>query len=168
MYQLYEYYGAHKLNDTHYLFRVYAPHAKNVTIKTNNISMPMHQNQEQDWEIVLSIKEGEQYRYQITTQEDEIIEKLDPFSFSIVNQEYSIVYDYKKLRKSLNRPAIINDLNAIPIIKIWPLPWQITYQILVLMQFSLCRLRSIQNTPLGDIKLLDILLQLKDTVLQKI
>lgn len=112
MYQLYEYYGAHKLNDTHYLFRVYAPHAKNVTIKTNNISMPMHQNQEQDWEIVLSIKEGERYRYQITTQEDKIVEKLDPFSFSIVNQEYSIVYDYKKLRKSLSRPAIINDLNT--------------------------------------------------------
>lgn len=133
MYQLYEYYGVHKLSATHYLFRVYAPNAKAVHLRHENGNwhlLPMFLNKEGDWEVITQAKEGQRYQYKITTSEDKEIYKLDPFSFQIENQEYSIVYNYKKLRKTANRPLIINEMNeqALNIYEIYLGGWNKEYK----------------------------------------
>ncbi len=87
-YNAYEYFGAHPLKDG-YIFRVYAPNAKEVELigdfnKWNGQNHKMKKIDERGvYELFTrKIKEDYQiYRYKIKTQTDNWIEKSDPYAF---------------------------------------------------------------------------------------
>lgn len=131
----YKLFGAHILNDKDgTVFRVWAPKAKNVHVVGNfnmwqkNSSHEMKKiNDGGIWELFIPyIKEGELYKYLITTGENQELLKADPYAFSSQTQTEtaSIVYNindysfrdanYLQYKKSLNiyeSPINIYELN---------------------------------------------------------
>lgn len=127
--------GAHILGDKDgTIFRVWAPKAKSVHVVGNfnmwekNLNHEMKKiNDEGIWELFIPfIKEGELYKYLITTQENQELLKADPYAFSsqTETETASIVYDindysfrdknYLQYKKSLNlyeSPINIYELN---------------------------------------------------------
>ena len=78
----YNYFGAHKVSDGA-CFRVYAPHAKQVEVYTNEKNYKMEKVDFRGvFEVrVKDIKEFDSYHYEILTNEDVWINKNDPFTF---------------------------------------------------------------------------------------
>ena len=71
---LYEYFGVHKLDDK-YVFRLYAPNAKEVYIygefnNWNKKNSKLQQIENGIWEIELAINETDRYKYIIRTRDD--------------------------------------------------------------------------------------------------
>lgn len=104
LYNTYEYFGCHKLKDNQYIFRVYAPKAKKVQLYLNNKLYHMNKDKDDVWIVKISKNiEGQKYQYQITTDNNEMLLKADPYSF-YTHDKFSIVYDINKL--SLNNKKI--------------------------------------------------------------
>ena len=53
-------------------------------------------NKQGVWEVVYTAQEYQKYQYLITTDKNEILTKIDPYSF-LLDNEYSIIYNYHKL-----------------------------------------------------------------------
>ena len=107
----YEYYGAHPINNTQYVFRVFAPGAKQVAIKgdfTNDNAINMLLNSNGVWEIVYTAKEYQKYQYIITTDNNENFIKIDPYGF-LTKDNYTIIFDFHKLQLKSNKIQIQNE-----------------------------------------------------------
>lgn len=77
----YNYFGAHKVNDG-VCFRLYAPHAKSVEVSTNQVN---HKMEKVDFRGVFEtrvkdVKEFDPYHYEILTNDDNWINKNDPYA----------------------------------------------------------------------------------------
>lgn len=60
-------------------------------------------NKQGVWEVVYTAKEYQKYQYVITTNKEETLIKIDPYSF-LLDGEYSVIYNYKQLK--LHQPKI--------------------------------------------------------------
>ena len=84
----YEYMGAHRLADDSAVFRVWAPHAKNVTLtgdfnNWDNTSDPMQKITDDGiWECTVSgVRDFDAYKYCITATDGRTFLKADPYAF---------------------------------------------------------------------------------------
>ena len=82
----YEFFGCHKISDTEYIFRVWAPHAKSVSLigsfnEWKECRMKRLSDNE-SFEISAKAKVGDTYKFCITTNDGRKIYKADPFAFS--------------------------------------------------------------------------------------
>lgn len=87
----FNYFGAHKVNDG-VCFRIYAPHAKNVEVYTNDKN---HKMERIDFRGVFEtrikdIKEFDSYHYELLTNDDAWVNKNDPYTF--YNEDNKSVY----------------------------------------------------------------------------
>lgn len=104
-YELYKYLGCHKENNK-WTFRVYAPHAQKVYITGTfnpyaEDTYKMTKRKNGVFEISLTnVKEYDHYRYIVIGVDGILRRKIDPFAFYSSNKpsEYSIVYNYKKIK----------------------------------------------------------------------
>lgn len=67
----------------------------------------MELNEQGVWEITHAAIVGQKYQYRITTEQNKVLFKIDPFSFYI-NNRYSIVYDYTQLKPKSEKIKIEN------------------------------------------------------------
>lgn len=129
LYNTYEYFGCHKINNNDYIFRVYAPGAIEISVALENQLYNMQLNEENVWEITISAQEGQKYQYHIKTQDNEILHKADPYSF-YTNKEFSIIYDITKLKSEKHKIDFINQAYYSPlnIYEIFLAGWNKNYQ----------------------------------------
>jgi 1,4-alpha-glucan branching enzyme len=105
-YYSYNFLGSHIIENTGTVFRVWAPNAKKVHLAGNFCNWQKNVNYEMKklsnsgiWELfVPDIKEGELYKYIITSTDNATIYKADPFAFSSQTkmETASIVYNINK------------------------------------------------------------------------
>lgn len=88
-YKSYEFFGAHRLDDQHYFFSVWAPNAKKVRIvgefnDWNGIGYDMVKIDEGGiYNVILpNVKAGQLYKYEIFPQRGKPILKADPYAFT--------------------------------------------------------------------------------------
>ena len=123
--------AARRKNAAGVLFRVWAPHASNVSVvgafnEWKHGANPMEQLSEQGvWEaFVPGIKQGEAYEYSIETKEGELCRRADPYAYS-VKDGHSLYYDLsrfnwkdedwlqrRKLKKHLGEAMNIYEVHA--------------------------------------------------------
>lgn len=83
----YEFFGCHKISDTEYIFRVWAPHAESVCLvgSFNNWREDVNEMKKladnESYEICVQAKAGDIYKYCITTSEGRKLYKADPYAF---------------------------------------------------------------------------------------
>lgn len=117
IYEAYKDFGVHKINKDLYQFKLYAPNAKSVSLigDFNNWKpVLMKLNNEKIWEIILPAKEYQEYQYIITSLDNKIFYKIDPFSF-IINNNHSVIYDYQNLILKENKIKVINEFYSEPL-----------------------------------------------------
>ena len=99
-FRAYEFFGCHRVSESEFVFRVWAPHAKSVKIiGLEQDGIPMARlNDNESFEAVTRAEEGQLYAYCITTYDGREVIKADPYAFAadIPNSFYSKVYDLKK------------------------------------------------------------------------
>jgi 1,4-alpha-glucan branching enzyme len=89
-YKAYEFFGVHKIKKNTYAFRVWAPNAKSVSVtgdfnEWDNDANHCIQISDGIWEAIIdNVKVFDCYKYAITTQDDRILMKADPYA---VHQE---------------------------------------------------------------------------------
>lgn len=113
----FEYYGAHPINNTQWIFRVFAPGAKTVAIKgdfTNNTPINMALNRQGVWEIIHSAKEYQKYQYIITTNNNDTYIKVDPYSF-LTQDNYALIFNFHKLKLNIPKINIQNEMKQHPL-----------------------------------------------------
>ena len=107
----YRFFGCHKTSDGSYVFRVWAPHAKEVYLKgkfcgkTEAHKMNRLADSE-SFEIIVKAEVGDTYGYEIVTYDNRRLFKADPYAFKsdFPNSNKSVVYD-------LPEPADYAELN---------------------------------------------------------
>ncbi len=124
----YEFFGCHKLNNDNYVFRVWAPHAKNVylsgSFNTWSESEKMTKLSDgESFELITFANTGDEYIYIIQTYDNRIIKKSDPYAFycKLPPNWASVVYDLpdnkkinkKDRKKYLNEPINIYEVNLL-------------------------------------------------------
>ena len=81
----YEFFGCHKVSDTEYIFRVWAPHAKSVSLVGSFNEWKeyeMHKlSDDESFEITVKAKVGDLYKFCINTRDGRKLYKADPFAF---------------------------------------------------------------------------------------
>lgn len=84
----YDFLGAHRLNNGDVVFRVWAPHAKSVSVagdfnEWSETADPMERvNKEGVWEAVVSnVEQFDNYKYSVETANGSILMKSDPYGF---------------------------------------------------------------------------------------
>ena len=86
-YHSYNYLGVHKVDEETFVFRVWAPNAKAVSVVGdfngwNNTSNMMHKVSHGIWEVhAKNVHIYDCYKYQITTKKGTVINKADPYAF---------------------------------------------------------------------------------------
>lgn len=96
----YRFFGCHKTSNGRYVFRVWAPHAKEVCLKgnfggnTQTYKMKRIADNE-SFEVTVKAAVGDTYCYEIVTYDDRRLLKADPYAFQsdLPNSFYSVVYD---------------------------------------------------------------------------
>ena len=90
MFDAYEYFGAHRLEQGGYCFRVYAPNAKNVEVigEFNEWgTIPCMMEQEGQSGVyqceITNAKEGMMYKYRIHQADERVIDRADPYGFQM-------------------------------------------------------------------------------------
>ena len=85
-YKAYEFFGCHKINDDEFVFRLWAPHALNVSVvgdfnNWNESADCMTQISDGIWEAVVSnVKNYDCYKYAIKTKSGNVNMKADPYA----------------------------------------------------------------------------------------
>ena len=100
-YHSYDHLGAHRVEENKFVFRVWAPNAKRISVvgdfnAWNANANPMTKISHGIWETyVENVNIYDCYKYEILTQEDKVIKKADPYAFhSQTNgDDASKVYD---------------------------------------------------------------------------
>ena len=107
----YRFFGCHKTLNGSYVFRVWAPHAKEVylqgTFSGKNKTRKMRRlSDNESFEIIVKAAVGDTYGYEIVTLDNRRLFKSDPYAFKsdLPNSVYSVVYD-------LPEPADYPELN---------------------------------------------------------
>ena len=83
----YEFFGCHKLPDGKYIFRVWAPHAKTVSLIgsfngwNENSAVMTRLSDNESFETVADASAGDIYKFLIKSFDGRKIEKADPFAF---------------------------------------------------------------------------------------
>ena len=84
----YEFFGCHQISECEYIFRVWAPHAKSVSLvgsfnEWSEEAAEMHRlSDNESFEICVKAKVGDTYKFCITTRDGRKIYKSDPYAFS--------------------------------------------------------------------------------------
>lgn len=107
----YRFFGCHKINRDKYVFRVWAPHAKEVYLMGSFCNgfqaLKMERLADNEsFEVTVQAVAGDRYRYEIVTYDNRRLIKADPYAFKsdLPNSTDSVVYD-------LPEPAEYPDLN---------------------------------------------------------
>ncbi len=117
---LYEFFGCHKVEDNEYVFRVWAPHADNVSlIGTFNgwdegCSVMRKMSDGESFEITVKASEGDSYKFCIFTADGRKLYKTDPFAFlyGYPDCSYARVYNLpEKAPKVYRNPGIGQPIN---------------------------------------------------------
>lgn len=119
-----EVYGCHRHKDGGYIFRVWAPHAKNVILVLNGSdACELHlMSDNESWQCICPEAEnGDIYNYKIITFENRELNKSDPYAFrsDFPHTNYSVVYDLpaKNVRlesgNMIARPVNIFEVNLL-------------------------------------------------------
>lgn len=82
----YEFFGCHKLNDTEYIFRVWAPHVEKVSLigsfnGWNENCYMRRLSDGESFEIAVKAEVGDTYKFCITTKDGRKLYKADPYAF---------------------------------------------------------------------------------------
>ena len=120
----YEIYGCHKNDGGGYIFRVWAPHAKDVVLVLNGAdvcSMALMPDNESRECVCLQARAGDRYNYKIVTFEGRELFKSDPYAFrsDLPNSKCSVVYDLPPRNGRLeaadlsDRPVNIYEVNLL-------------------------------------------------------
>ena len=96
----YRFFGCHKLTSGGYVFRVWAPHAKEVYLKGSFCKNAQAHKMEklddnESFEITVKASVGDTYVYEIVTHDNRRLIKADPYAFKsdFPNSYNSVVYD---------------------------------------------------------------------------
>lgn len=123
----YEFFGCHKIADGRYVFRVWAPHAKSVSLvgsfnnwDTDSAVMKRLSDNE-SFEIEAEASVGDTYKFLITTYDGRRLYKADPFafcsdfpkSFSSKIAEMPVKSDYHFEKQSFDKPLNIYEVNLL-------------------------------------------------------
>ncbi len=127
-FKAYEFFGCHRIKDGLYVFRVWAPHAKEVCVYGNlngckDISYPMREIQDGCFEVEARAQIGDTYRFMIQTYDNRVLFKADPYAFKsdYPNSFASVIYElpekseYKPLftAQSVNQPINIYEVSLL-------------------------------------------------------
>lgn len=100
-YLLYEQLGTHRQTDGVWRFCVYAPQAKAVHLigsfnAWNHQATPLARGDDGVWQVETQAKQGDEYKYLITTKDGKQLYKADPFAFAAqrLAPHNSIVWDF--------------------------------------------------------------------------
>lgn len=117
----YKFFGCNKTLKGKYVFRVWAPHAKEVYLKGNFCGNIKEYRMErladnESFEVNVKAVVGDTYCYEIVTYDNRRLLKADPYAFKsdLPNSFYSVVYDlpepsdYSELNKPFNYAQPIN------------------------------------------------------------
>lgn len=122
----YEFFGCHKISDSEYIFRVWAPHAESVCLIgsfngwSESASIMKRLSDNESFEITVNAKLGDTYKFCITTYDGRKLYKADPYAFSsdLPNSTASKITELPTEVKSngatpLNRPINIYEVNLL-------------------------------------------------------
>ncbi len=112
-YFAYNFFGCHKITDGKYVFRVWAPHAKCVSVTGifNGCNSDFEMYRLSDGEIfeaVINASEGDTYRYRIETFDGRRLYKADPYAFC---SDYPASFASKICRLPTAEPKSGNGVN---------------------------------------------------------
>ncbi len=85
-YKAYEFFGCHRISESKFVFRVWAPHAKSVRLVGSFsdyrecLMYPLSDGE--CFEIEVSAEPGDEYFYRIETFDNRFIDKADPYAFA--------------------------------------------------------------------------------------
>lgn len=123
----YEFFGCHKISDTEYIFRVWAPHAKSVSLIgsfnkwAEDTDKMQRLSDNECFEICVEAKLGDCYQFCITTYDGRKLYKADPYAFfsDLPNSFASKIVelpqvDGKRMSSTLpNEPVNIYEVNLL-------------------------------------------------------
>ena len=112
-YFAYNFFGCHKITDGKYVFRVWAPHAKCVSVtgifNGCNSDFEMYRLSDgESFEAVINASEGDTYRYYIETFDGRRLYKADPYAFC---SDYPASFASKICRLPTAEPKSGNGVN---------------------------------------------------------
>ncbi len=112
-YFAYNFFGCHKITDGKYVFRVWAPHAKCVSVtgifNGCNSDFEMYRLSDgESFEAVINASEGDTYRYRIETFDGRRLYKADPYAFC---SDYPSSFASKICRLPTAEPKSGNGVN---------------------------------------------------------
>ncbi len=112
-YFAYNFFGCHKITDGKYVFRVWAPHAKCVSVSGIfngcNSDFEMYRLSDgESFEAVINASEGDTYRYRIETFDGRRLYKADPYAFC---SDYPASFASKICRLPTAEPKSGNGVN---------------------------------------------------------
>ena len=119
-FKAYEFFGCHKIQGGKYIFRVWAPHAKDIELSGSFNDFQGQKMKKladgESFELTVPAKVGDKYHYIIKTFDGRQLQKSDPYAFmsDLPNSFNSIVYDlpeyveYSVLSKPFNYSQPIN------------------------------------------------------------
>lgn len=112
-YFAYNFFGCHKITDGKYVFRVWAPHAKCVSVtgifNCCNSDFEMYRLSDgESFEAVINASEGDTYRYRIETFDGRRLYKADPYAFC---SDYPASFASKICRLPTAEPKSGNGVN---------------------------------------------------------
>ena len=112
-YFAYNFFGCHKITDGKYVFRVWAPHAKCVSVtgifNGCNSDFEMYRLSDgESFEAVINVSEGDTYRYRIETFDGRRLYKADPYAFC---SDYPASFASKICRLPTAEPKSGNGVN---------------------------------------------------------
>ena len=81
-FKAYEFFGCHKAENGGFVFRVWAPHAKEVLLSVADNEYPMQRLSDGEcFELTVEAKAGDRYNYFIETYDNRKLFKADPYAF---------------------------------------------------------------------------------------
>lgn len=116
-FKAYEFFGCHKIDEKHFVFRVWAPRADCVFLEIDNKRVEMLRlDDNESFEVMATAKEGDTYNFIIKTKDGRELFKCDPYAFrsdfpksfkSVVSRlpkrsNYSVIYNFQDKDQPVN------------------------------------------------------------------
>ena len=123
----FEFFGCHRISEDKFVFRVWAPHAADVSVvlnfnNKNEFTVPMNLLSDgESFEAETKAQVGDKYVYKITTIDGRILYKADPYafrsdllnSFASVVEEMPLSVDSGTLPQKFDEPVNIYEVNLL-------------------------------------------------------
>lgn len=91
-FRAYEFYGCHRASENSYAFRVWAPHASNVTLEIGGYGVAMTALPDgESFEAVAEARTGDTYNFIINTRDGRALKKTDPYAYAYAVKNFSAV-----------------------------------------------------------------------------